>query len=111
MMNLFNLDVALSNVISLLQNLFQSGLPVVFLPTHRSHLDYILLTFIMFHYDITAPHVAAGDNLIIPLFGCVFLFYLHLLALWTLWHKIVVYSFVSQLVYWDNKSYPETGCK
>jgi glycerol-3-phosphate O-acyltransferase 1/2 len=39
------------------------------LPTHRSHLDYILVTWIMYNTDIRAPHVAAGDNLIIPIFG------------------------------------------
>ncbi|KAK3096107.1 hypothetical protein FSP39_023318 [Pinctada imbricata] len=45
------------------------GLPVIYLPLHKSHLDYILITFILWHFDIKAPHVAAGDNLDIPLFG------------------------------------------
>jgi len=49
----------------------QSELPVIFLPTHRSHLDYVLIAFILFAYDIRTPLVAAGDNLHIPLFGFV----------------------------------------
>ncbi|XP_014672916.1 PREDICTED: glycerol-3-phosphate acyltransferase 1, mitochondrial-like isoform X2 [Priapulus caudatus] len=46
----------------------KSNIPVIFLPLHKSHLDYLLLTFILFLHDIKAPHVAAGDNLSIPVF-------------------------------------------
>jgi glycerol-3-phosphate O-acyltransferase len=31
-------------------------------------LDYIILTYTLFHWDIAAPYVAAGDNLRIPFF-------------------------------------------
>jgi glycerol-3-phosphate O-acyltransferase len=37
--------------------------PVLFLPSHRSHLDYILLSWILFHNYMMCPHVAAGINL------------------------------------------------
>jgi glycerol-3-phosphate O-acyltransferase 1/2 len=43
--------------------------PLIFLPLHRSHLDYILVTFILLNHDIKSPQVAAGDNLNIPVFG------------------------------------------
>lgn len=43
--------------------------PLIFLPLHRSHLDYILVSFILHNNDIRAPIVAAGDNLRIPFFG------------------------------------------
>lgn len=43
--------------------------PLIFLPLHRSHLDYILVSFILLNNDIRAPIVAAGDNLRIPFFG------------------------------------------
>lgn len=43
--------------------------PLVFLPLHRSHLDYILVTFILLNNNIKCPQVAAGDNLNIPIFG------------------------------------------
>lgn len=43
--------------------------PLIFLPLHRSHLDYILVTFILLNNDIKCPQVAAGNNLDIPVFG------------------------------------------
>lgn len=43
--------------------------PLIFLPLHRSHLDYILVSFILHNSGIRAPIVAAGDNLRIPFFG------------------------------------------
>lgn len=43
--------------------------PLIFLPLHRSHLDYILVSFILYCNEIRAPIVAAGDNLRIPFFG------------------------------------------
>ncbi|GFO23863.1 glycerol-3-phosphate acyltransferase 1, mitochondrial [Plakobranchus ocellatus] len=43
--------------------------PMIYLPLHRSHLDYILVTLILWHYDIRAPFVAAGDNMNIPFFN------------------------------------------
>lgn len=45
------------------------NVPLVFLPLHRSHLDYILVSFILYNNEIRAPIVAAGDNLRIPFFG------------------------------------------
>lgn len=43
--------------------------PILYLPIHRSHLDYILVSFILYMNDIKPPFVAAGDNLYIPFFG------------------------------------------
>lgn len=36
--------------------------PVVLLPSHRSYLDFILVTYIMFEYNITLPCIAAGQG-------------------------------------------------
>lgn len=47
----------------------QKGVPMIYLPLHRSHLDYILVTLILWHYDIRSPYVAAGDNMDIPFFN------------------------------------------
>ncbi|XP_029466233.1 glycerol-3-phosphate acyltransferase 1, mitochondrial [Rhinatrema bivittatum] len=41
--------------------------PLVFLPVHKSHIDYLLLTFILFCHNIKAPHIAAGNNLSLPI--------------------------------------------
>ena len=37
--------------------------PVVFIPCHRSHLDYLVLPYVMFIHDMVTPHVAAGANM------------------------------------------------
>lgn len=55
--------------VKMLKEAGSSGLPVVFLPLHRSHLDYILISFILLNNNVRAPLVAAGDNLRIPFFG------------------------------------------
>ncbi|XP_044294586.1 glycerol-3-phosphate acyltransferase 1, mitochondrial [Varanus komodoensis] len=45
------------------------NLPLIFLPVHKSHIDYLLLTFILFCHNIKAPYIAAGNNLQIPIFS------------------------------------------
>ena len=47
----------------------QRRVPIVFLPMHRSHLDYIVISFVLYMKGIAPPLVAAGENLNIPLFG------------------------------------------
>ncbi len=37
--------------------------PVVLIPNHRSHMDYLLLTTILYSNNVSIPHVAAGINL------------------------------------------------
>lgn len=43
--------------------------PLIFLPLHRSHLDYIMVSFMLYNNHVRAPIVAAGNNLNIPFFG------------------------------------------
>ncbi|XP_032806412.2 glycerol-3-phosphate acyltransferase 1, mitochondrial isoform X1 [Petromyzon marinus] len=43
--------------------------PLVFLPVHKSHVDYLLLTFILFCHDLQAPYIVSGDNLNLPIVG------------------------------------------
>ncbi|XP_019411551.1 PREDICTED: glycerol-3-phosphate acyltransferase 1, mitochondrial isoform X1 [Crocodylus porosus] len=47
----------------------EMNLPLIFLPVHKSHIDYLLLTFILFCHNIKAPYIAAGNNLSIPIFS------------------------------------------
>uniref|UniRef100_A0A2K6P332 Glycerol-3-phosphate acyltransferase 1, mitochondrial n=1 Tax=Rhinopithecus roxellana TaxID=61622 RepID=A0A2K6P332_RHIRO len=47
----------------------ETNLPLLFLPVHRSHIDYLLLTFILFCHNIKAPYIASGNNLHIPIFS------------------------------------------
>lgn len=37
--------------------------PVVFIPCHRSHLDYLVIPYVLFMQDMVTPHIAAGVNL------------------------------------------------
>ncbi|MCX7958068.1 MAG: 1-acyl-sn-glycerol-3-phosphate acyltransferase [Deltaproteobacteria bacterium] len=37
--------------------------PVVLCPMHRSHVDYLIVSQILYNNDIIVPHIAAGDNL------------------------------------------------
>jgi glycerol-3-phosphate O-acyltransferase len=42
---------------------------IVYVPCHRSHLDYLLLSYIVYHQGLSLPHVAAGINLNMPVVG------------------------------------------
>ncbi|MCG8568014.1 MAG: 1-acyl-sn-glycerol-3-phosphate acyltransferase [Desulfobacterales bacterium] len=37
--------------------------PLILVPCHKSHLDYLLLPYIMFENNMPCPHIAAGKNL------------------------------------------------
>ena len=37
--------------------------PLILVPCHKSHLDYLLLPYVMFNNNMPCPHVAAGKNL------------------------------------------------
>ena len=46
---------------------------VILLPTHKSHIDYLLLSWLTFRYDLPMPFIAAGENLAsIPVVGAFF---------------------------------------
>lgn len=45
------------------RDLVQSGHEIIYIPCHRSHMDYILLLFAIFHEGLPIPQVASGDNL------------------------------------------------
>ena len=42
---------------------------LVFAPCHRSHIDYLLLSYVLHHQGLMLPHIAAGDNLDLPVVG------------------------------------------
>uniref|UniRef100_A0A669B7Y0 Glycerol-3-phosphate acyltransferase 1, mitochondrial n=1 Tax=Oreochromis niloticus TaxID=8128 RepID=A0A669B7Y0_ORENI len=47
----------------------EQNVPMVFLPVHKSHIDYLLITLILFCHNIKAPHIAAGNNLSVLMFN------------------------------------------
>ncbi|PAU76191.1 glycerol-3-phosphate 1-O-acyltransferase PlsB [Halomonas salipaludis] len=42
---------------------------LVYVPCHRSHVDYLLLSYVLYRDGLMPPHVAAGRNLDMPLIG------------------------------------------
>lgn len=42
---------------------------VVYIPCHRSHIDYLLLSYVLYLNGLTPPHIAAGENLNLPVVG------------------------------------------
>ncbi|NKB97503.1 MAG: glycerol-3-phosphate 1-O-acyltransferase PlsB [Pseudomonadales bacterium] len=42
---------------------------LVYAPSHRSHLDYLLLSYLLYYKNFMIPHIAAGDNLNLPILG------------------------------------------
>ncbi|KAI9163818.1 Glycerol-3-phosphate acyltransferase [Paramyrothecium foliicola] len=52
---------------------------IIFLPSHRSHVDYVSLQLICYRLGLTLPVVVAGDNLNFPVVGS---FLQHAGAMW-----------------------------
>ncbi|WP_423813304.1 glycerol-3-phosphate 1-O-acyltransferase PlsB [Psychrobacter sp. 219-2-C] len=42
---------------------------LVYVPCHRSHVDYLLLSYVIYMRGLSIPYVAAGDNLDVPVLG------------------------------------------
>ncbi len=42
---------------------------LVYVPCHRSHVDYLLLSYVIFHEGLALPYIAAGNNLDMPIIG------------------------------------------
>lgn len=47
------------SVISQLQQAIQEN-PVILMPNHRSYVDFLAISYILFSYDIPVPVIAAG---------------------------------------------------
>ena len=45
------------------------GHEVIYVPCHRSHLDYVLLSYLVHENGSVPPHIAAGINLNMPVIG------------------------------------------
>jgi len=42
---------------------------LVYVPCHRSHIDYLLLSYIIYFEGLAIPYIAAGKNLNMPIIG------------------------------------------
>ena len=45
------------------------GHEIVYVPCHRSHIDYLLLSWLLYQNGFVVPHIAAGVNLNMPVIG------------------------------------------
>ncbi|CAJ1400187.1 unnamed protein product [Effrenium voratum] len=45
------------------------GRSIVYLPSHKSHIDYLVLQFALWNLGLGAPAIAAGENLNLPFVG------------------------------------------
>ncbi len=45
------------------RQLAEDGHEIVYIPSHRSHMDYLLLSYVLYHQGLVPPHIAAGINL------------------------------------------------
>lgn len=48
------------------------NVPFLYLPSHQSHMDYLLITFVLFDAGLPSPLLAAGLNMSIPFFRSIF---------------------------------------
>lgn len=51
------------------ENAAQNNQSIVFLPCHKSHVDYVSIQLISYRLGLSLPVIVAGDNLNIPLVG------------------------------------------
>lgn len=42
---------------------------IVYVPCHRSHIDYLLLSYVIYKRGLRIPNIAAGENLNLPVVG------------------------------------------
>ena len=45
------------------------GAEIIYVPCHRSHMDYLLLSYVIYRTGFAVPHIAAGVNLDLPVIG------------------------------------------
>jgi len=48
-----------------------SGAELIYVPCHRSHIDYLLLSYLLYKNGLVVPHIAAGVNLNLPVVGSI----------------------------------------
>jgi len=54
-----------------MKSMFKKG-PVILLPCHKSHIDYLMISYIMFRNNMPCPHIVAGKNLSFWPLGTIF---------------------------------------
>ncbi|RKP12924.1 acyltransferase-domain-containing protein [Piptocephalis cylindrospora] len=47
------------------------GQSLIVVPSHRSHIDYLLISIVFYRLGLALPHIAAGDNINFPIAGTI----------------------------------------
>lgn len=53
----------LERELSEIRKWIKKGYPIVYVPSHKSHIDYLVLNYLLFDHHIYPPRIAAGKNL------------------------------------------------
>lgn len=59
-MNIYNIDTVKQTALTH---------QIVYVPCHRSHVDYLLLSYVIYFENLAMPYIAAGNNLNVPIIG------------------------------------------
>lgn len=49
----------------------KNKLSMIFLPSHKSHVDYLVISYVFYRLGLALPHIAAGENLNLPVIGSI----------------------------------------
>jgi len=78
------------------------GHEVVYVPSHRSHMDYLLLSYLLYTKGIVPPHIVAGINLNLPVIGTILrkggAFFIRRSIRGSVLYSAVLAEYVAQLV-------------
>jgi len=78
------------------------GHEVVYVPSHRSHMDYLLLSYLLYDRGIVPPHIVAGINLDLPVIGTLLrkggAFFIRRSIRGSMLYSAVLSEYVAQLV-------------
>lgn len=78
------------------------GHEVVYTPSHRSHMDYLLLSYLLYDRGIVPPHIVAGINLNLPVIGTILrkggAFFIRRSIRGNMLYSAVLSEYVAQLV-------------
>ena len=78
------------------------GHEIIYVPCHRSHIDYLLLSYLLYQNKLVVPHIAAGINLNLPGLGSILrrggAFFMRRSFKGNALYSVVFNEYVSQLV-------------
>ena len=78
------------------------GHEIIYVPSHRSHMDYLLVSYLLYTKGIVPPHIVAGVNLNLPVIGSLLrrggAFYIRRSIRGSALYSAVLSEYVAQLV-------------